>query len=110
MPTTPTPIWLRKQNLTIDLYDIVKPRMGYEIQTTNDGMIRAVAKEVIQAGYRRTKKVTKRNKKALYDELYDIIKPRVSVWIQRNRDDNLRKVIAEILHVGYRKVPEDKAE
>ncbi len=110
MTTTPTPIWREKQNLTIDLYDIVKPRMGYEIQATNDGMIRAVAKEVIQAGYRRTKKVNMRTKKALHDELYEIVKPRVSVWIQRNRDENLRKVILEIIHVGYRKVLEAKAK
>ncbi len=108
--TTPTPIWREKQNLATDLYDIVKPRMDYEIQTTNTGMIRAVAKEVIQAGYRRIAPVSKRTKKVLYTELYDIIKPRVSVWIQRNRDENLRKVIAEICKVGYRKVLEAKAK
>ena len=110
MGTIPTPAWLKKQNLTIDLYDIVKPRMGYEIQTENDGMIRAVAKEVIQAGYRKSAhhNISGDIPKTLYNELYETIKPRVSMWIQTNRDAALRKVISEILNVGYRKVPEDE--
>ncbi len=107
--TTPTPAWLKKQNLTIDLYDTVKPRMGQSVQTKNDGLIRAVAKEVIQAGYRRVEfaKLTD-DFKTLHDDLYAEILPKVSVWIQTNQDDNLRKVLYEVLLVGYRKAKKAK--
>ena len=98
--STPTPAWLKKQNLTIDLYDTVKPRMGQSVQTKNDGLIRAVAKEVVQAGYRRIELASLTDDfQAMHDDLYAIIKPRVSVWIQTNQDDNLRKVLYEVLLV-----------
>lgn len=102
--TIPTPVWLKKQNLTADLYHIVKPRIGPEIQGSNDGMIRAVAKEVIQAGYRRVESSdVEDDYMALHAELYAHVKPRVSMWVQTNQDANLQKVLHEVLQVGYRK-------
>jgi len=106
MPTTPTPIWLKKHNLTQDLYDIVKPRLSYEVKTKHDGLLRAVSKETIQMGYRRVESggaVKGDELKNLVADLYDVIKPRVSVWVQTNQDKNFRSVLSQIIKVGYRK-------
>ena len=106
MGTIPTPVWLKKQNLTQDLYHIVKPRLSYEVKEKHDGLLRAVSKETIQVGYRRVESggaVKGHELKTLVDELYDVIKPRVSMWIQVNQDKNLRSVLSQIIKVGYRK-------
>lgn len=105
--TTNTPIWKEKQNLATDLYDIVTPLMSYQIRTESSGMLRAVAKEVIQAGYRRGAYISDKNR-ALSSDLYDIIKPRVSVWIQTNKDAHFRAVIAKVIRVGYRSTKKAK--
>ena len=113
MGTIPTPIWLKKQNLTLDLYHIVQPRLTYEVKTKHDGLLRAVSKETIQMGYRRVESggaVKGDELKSLVDELYTIIRPRVSVWIQVNQDKNLRTVLSHIIKVGYRKAIKDEAE
>ena len=106
MGTIPTPVWLKKQNLTQDLYDIVKPRLSYEVKTKNDGLLRSVAKETIQLGYRRVESggaVKGHELKVLVDDLYDVLKPMVSMWIQVNQDKNLRSILSQIIKVGYRK-------
>ena len=104
MPTTPTPLWLKKQNLTADLFDIVQPRIAFGFLDKNLGMIRAISKEVIQVGYRRVESSNaKDDYMALQAELYDLIKPRVSVWVQTNHDHNLQAMLHEVVQVGYRR-------
>lgn len=100
----PTPEWAKKQNLTTDLYDMVKPLIGLAVQSNNDGLIRAVAKEVIQAGYRKSAKYNgaKNVDLSLSYNLLQIIRPLVSVWIQKNRAEELREVITQVVNVGYR--------
>tara|TARA_R110000803_G_scaffold5230_12_gene17389 strand:+ start:4411 stop:4740 length:330 start_codon:yes stop_codon:yes gene_type:complete len=108
--TIPTPVWLKKQNLTTDLYDIMSPRMDYETKHGHDGLLRAVAKEVIQAGYRKTITTASKGvvRPKLNAELYALIKPRVSVWVQTNHDDKLRTVLDTVIFVGYRMTKESK--
>lgn len=49
----PLPVWKEKQNLTSDLVDIIEPRVSVWVRDNHSGMLRAVLKEVIQAGYRK---------------------------------------------------------
>lgn len=105
--TANIPVWKEKQNLTTDLYDIVKPLMSYQIRTESSGLIRAVAKEVIQVGYRRGVYINDKNR-ALSAELYDLIKPLVSMWIQTNQDKHFKAVIAKVIWVGYRSTKKAK--
>ncbi len=107
------PTWMKKQRLALDLIDLLKSRMCCSCGATkNDGVLKAIAKEVIQLGYRKIAKpckvplkkanseVVKRS--ALIEELHTAMIPRISYWMQKNRADVVRDVVAEVIYLGYR--------
>jgi len=107
------PVWMKKQRLTLDLIDLLKSRMNCSCGATkNDGVIKAIAKEVIQLGYRKLVKPGKvpkgkansevAKRAALIEELHTAMLPRISYWMQRNRADVVRDVLDEVIYLGYR--------
>lgn len=47
------PVWREKENLTSDLVEIIRPRVSIWVRDNHKGMLRAILKEVVQAGYRK---------------------------------------------------------
>jgi len=107
------PTWMKRQRLTLDLIDLLRSRMPCTCKAEkNDGVIKAVAKEVIQLGYRKLVKPGKvpkgkansevAKRAELIEELHTAMLPRISYWMQRNRADVVRDVIDEVIYLGYR--------
>tara|TARA_R100001198_G_C5239607_1_gene216968 strand:- start:2783 stop:3145 length:363 start_codon:yes stop_codon:yes gene_type:complete len=108
------PAWMKKQRLTLDLIDLLRSRMSCSCGATkNDGVIKAIAKEVIQLGYRKLVKPSKvpmkksnnsevAKRAALIEELHTAMLPRISYWMQKNRADVVRDAINEVIYLGYR--------
>lgn len=50
----PLPVWREKENITSDLVELIRPRVSIWVRDNHKGMLRAILKEVVQAGYRET--------------------------------------------------------